>query len=355
MLIYVFILTSTCSLLMLTRNTYKNQQRCIAFAYVFVITAFAALRGYVGTDTYSYHLLFDEYQAEDFLEIIKFTEPIFAALVKISAAISKNSFVFTILISILQGGILLRLTKNARRPADLLAIYIATFFITFEFNILRAGTAILLLLLAMQESNSEDKRAFYFFGISSVFAHYSAVIGFLPMLFLKSKSKAVVLLLIIPVFAILAYALVSPTQYDQYLGYLDALSVERDVDYGMGFVASLVLYALLYISALNKSNFTKLSALFFAWISIRWASNLFLFVDRIEVIINAILLFLIAESELIGWRRQVHNVALVALISLSLYGTLMGLEQADKGSRASILNVNYFMSPYVPYKFIWEN
>lgn len=357
---YAVIMIPACLCLLAVRSLPAYAQRRVAYLVAAVITGFAAARGYVGTDTYAYHRMFDNFSSETFGETLEHTEPLFVALIQLAAALSDSSFVFVGMVALLQGVILVRLLKVSDKPADALAIYIALFFVNFEFNILRGGTAVLLLLAARQVWRDEDGKWFYIFSIAAVLSHYSAAVAVLPMIYLRENRPAarlLVLLIAIPAVFAAAYFLVSPGQLEKYSSYLEGAQMGEQAPYGLGFFVYLGMYLLLYLSVVNQKNVLPLTALFLFWITMRWTSNYVLYLDRVEIIVNALLLFGILERKLGGWRRQAQGLALTCLVLLGLYGTLSGLEQTDNSTRsAHALDAESmaYVSPYVPYRFFWN-
>jgi hypothetical protein len=360
MFFYAAVMIPACLFLLAVRTAPAYVQRRVAYLIAIIITAFAAARGYVGTDTYAYHRMFDNFSNETFGETLQYTEPLFVALIQLAAFVSDSSFAFVGMVALLQGIILVRLLKVSDKPADALAIYIALFFVNFEFNILRGGTAILLLLAARQVWRDRDGRWFYVFAITAVLAHYSAAIAVLPMIYIRENRPVVrllVLLITIPAVFAAAYFLVSPGQYEKYSSYLTGVQNAEEVPYGLGFFVYLAMYLLLYLSVVNQRNVMPLTALFLFWITMRWTSNYILYIDRLELIVNALLLFWILEKKLGGWQRQAQGLALTCLVLLGLYGTLTGLEQTDnstRGAHALDAESMAYVSPYVPYKFFWN-
>ena len=359
MLIYAVVLIGCCILLLMAHTGRHEQQKQIAYFCVFIITVFAAVRGYVGTDTYSYHMIFVDNSSEAILDIAKIIEPLFALLIKSTALITDNSFVFIALISIIQGLILMKLVNTSKNPVDFLLIYIAVFYLNFEFNILRAGTAVLLLVWANQIPNDEENRKkFYLIGIAAVLTHYSAVIGFLPMVLLRQKEVNTRLLAtaLIVIALVCAYYFVIGNEalYGKYLIYSGEFGFEESSATNRSFIFSLPIYFLLYISVVNRKNVLGISSLFLVWVGLRWMTTILGFVGRAESIVNALLLFSVIEHILVGWRKQVRSTAILGLTIMWLIGTLLNIEDPVIPSGSSF-NDNYLNSPFIPYKFLWEN
>lgn len=345
---------------MVARAGRREQQQWAAYFCVFIITIFSAVRGYVGTDTYSYHMMFVDNNVEDIVDISKIIEPFFAILIKFTALITDNSFAFIALISIIQGLILVKLVETSKNPIDFLIIYVAVFYLNFQFNILRAGTAILLLVLANRISNEmENKKGFYLLGIAAVLIHYSAVIGFLPMVLIRQKKGGARLLAValIVIALIFAYYFVIGNEalYGKYLVYSGEFGFEESSATNRSFIFSLPIYFLIYISVVRRVSFLGITSLFLVWFFLRWVTLFFVFVGRVEIIVNALLLFFVIEHVLVGWRSKVRSVALVGLMVMWLSGTLMALREEDPVvSGGVVLDENHLMSPFNPYKFFWE-
>ena len=360
MLVYATVLITCLLLLTGARWGSTTQRKQITLLCVFGLTCFAALRGYVGTDTYAYHSMFADFGNENLSDIVGIVEPLFALLMKAVALVSDDSFVFVASIAVIQGLLLARVAATSRHPLDFLSIYVTIFFLNFHLNIVRAGTAILLLILAMRvPKEDKDQRWFYAFGIAAVLAHYSAIIGFLPLLVVRQTTASVrsLTIALAGFFLALAYyaATANELLFGKYLAYFDILAPDVSNSISLSFVLGLPLYLLLYISAVNKKNRLGLTLLFAVWLIARWLTSVFTLVGRVETIINCLLLFSVIEFALTGWRHQLRKVALTGLTVMWLFGTLLGL--AEENSIMAGLGVSddmYLMSPYIPYKFFWN-
>lgn len=338
----------------------QEQQKRVAYFCVLLITLFSAMRGYVGTDTYSYHVMFINGSIENMLDISKSIEPLFAALIKFSAFIINSSFVFIALISIIQGILLIKLISISKNPANFLMVYIAIFYLNFEFNILRAGTAILFIVLANQLSNNKNNNVgFYLAGIAAVLIHYSTAIAFLPMIILNQKKKntklLAIALVVITLIGAYYFVLNNDALYGKYIIYSSEIFSQISDTENRSFIFSLPLYFALYLSVVERENRLRVTSLFLIWLVLRWGTSLFMLVGRVEIIVNALLLFSVVEYDLTGWKRRVRSIALVGLSVMWLYGTLIVLQKGDPASSGSIaLDEDHLMSPFNPYKFFWE-
>ena len=332
-------------------------QRTVATALVMVLTAFAAMRGYVGTDTGAYHAMFENYAAENTLNLVGIIEPLFALLLKGVSLFSNSSFAFTVTISLVQAALLLMIIARHQNPALFLAIYTSTFYLNFHFNILRASVAALLLLLAVDYLKSRQDPKFIFAGILSVLSHYSSIAFFLPMTAIR-RSLTTGLLLFVTVSAAtvgLLHLLLSDARLLQYVTYLAVIDTADTAQFGAGLIALFALYVAIYLCTISRSNFGLLTFLLVAWLGLRLLSTHFLFVDRIEVVINLVLLYLMVGYTPVGQVKVIRTVAILLLVMLNLYGTLSGLEQSDQAAADGFdADPSRFRSTYLPYKFIWD-
>lgn len=359
MLPYITVLTPACLLLAWACACNVRRQKYIAIFCLIVISLFAGLRGYVGIDTYMYHMIYLNNHTAGFVEILSQVEPIFAVLIKFSFLLSGNSFVFTGLITTLQGIILFFLIQSSKKPAGFMLLYISIFFLGFEFNILRAGTAILLLVSACRFIDDTNRKKFYLLALFAVLCHYSALIGFLPMMINREKSPRarIILVLIILLIPMSAYwgllnLELTPEKYINYfLMDLRAETKPSFIGLGIRIVVNLILYRIV----LTKDNWGVLTTFLSIWLIARLVSIEFIFVDRIEIIFSALFIFYIIEHIPSGLTHKRHIIAIAILVTLSLLSNLrgLGLAEEDLARGKSVTDLNHSMSPYIPYKFFW--
>jgi hypothetical protein len=330
-----------------------------AYLCLVVITLFAGMRGYVGIDTYAYHTLFINARTESLWDVLAHVEPFFALLIKLTQLLSDHAFLFTGLIALVQGFVLFKVIEGSRAPADFLAVYISSFYLAFEFNILRAGTSILFLILTSRRMQNRSQSPFYLYGIVAITCHYSAVLAFLPMLFMKAEgAKAkikLVLVLLSALVGIYAFIILNDVQFQKYLFYFVDLRTNVPPSY-MALTFRVLTYLVLLICIADKKNYLVTTGLFLVWLMLRLAMISFVFIDRIEIIISALLLFAALEYKLSGWRSKVRAVALVLVVLGGLYSSIKGLSIPDEELTRGVITLDedHNMSPYIPYKFFWE-
>lgn len=361
MVVYAGVLIACLLLLSVAQLGSTRRRRQVTLLCVLGLTSFAALRGHVGTDTYAYHSMFSDFGNESWADVLGVVEPVFALLMKAVALFSDDSFAFVVSIAIIQGLLLARVATTSKNPLDFLAIYVTVFYLNFHFNIVRAGTAILLLILAMRVPKADDNQVkFYAYGVAAVLTHYSAIIGFLPLVLLRQRaSNAKMLaagLLVLLMGAIYYFVTAEEFLLAKYVTYAEILVPDVSNPVSLSFILAIPLYLLLYISAVSKRNRIGLTLLFGVWFFTRWLTSIFTLFGRVEIIINAVLLFSMIELTLIGWRQKSRRIAVTGLTVMWLFGSLLSLQEEDAIlARIGGLESLYVMSPFIPYKFIWDD
>jgi hypothetical protein len=329
-------------------------QRWVVGCVVIAITLFAAARGFTGTDTYSYHMMFSENISIPLMELVKSVEPLFAFLLKAISMVTDNSFVFIAFVSIVQGLILAKLVLTSKKPVIFLLMYVAVFYFEFEFNTLRAGTAILLLVLATRYIDCAQSRAFYLYGAAAVLMHYSTLFALLPLVCVKDdglRVKIFVITSILLVALIVFTYLLDQSRLGIFSAYFDTVEKDQSSQFGFGFYVIQLLYLIFYSSIVKAEKFVIQTFFLVVWLTLMWLSLSFAYVDRISIILSALFLFLGIEVEVTARKNQVRIIALAGIFIVSLLGNLSTMEGV---STSTELESNYAASPYIPYKFFWE-
>ncbi|MCW5656403.1 MAG: EpsG family protein [Burkholderiaceae bacterium] len=360
MAIYLVVLLGCSSLLLATLVGKRHAQRMTGAFCIMVLSGFCALRGYVGTDTYSYHLMFQSGADLDWGDLLQSVEPAFAFLLRLTGHLTESSFVFIFLISLIQGILLLRLAQTSRRPAEFLLVYLAIFYLNFHFNILRAGTAVLLLLLANRvPANAPGQWRFHALGTAAVLTHYSALIGFLPILIARQQKQGARLAMIglaaVAVFAGYLLILQNEVLAAKYLIYSELVAVDDSEAPSRSLLFGLPFYLLLYFCVTSKKNRVVVTTLFVTWLALRSITIVVPLVARVEMIANALLLFWVLEQPLTRLKSQLRSMALLGLTVMWLYGSLAAIANEDAiMSAVQFLDESHLMSPFNPYRFVWE-
>lgn len=360
MLPYLLVLLPIALILVFTRALRPAAQSRIALLSVIPITVFAGLRGYVGIDTYMYHKIFYEINDYSFSESLSQIEPIFVFAIRFVHFFSNNSFFFTGLIAVIQGIILVKLIQSSKDPLGLMLLYVSIFYLSFEFNILRAGTAILFLILASRQLHYSNKKKFYGYSILACFSHYSAVLGFIPMIFSMERSFKVRLLLtlviILGIFGGYLFLIQGGLAPQKYLNYLimDLHAETQPSFFGLGI--RICLYLGIYSSIVTKDNVGILTTIILTWLFARILTIEYVFVDRVEIIFNALFVFYAIEQHPVRGKKQIFLPMLGLMVILGLYSNLKGLTLSEEelARGLPINDLTHTMSPYIPYRYLWQ-
>lgn len=152
------------------------------FLLVFILlTTFAGVRGDVGQDTYGYFYLYG--LADNFFNLR--IEPVFSSLIYVHRLIIDDITSFYFTIALIQSIILFKATKKLHSAALFLTVYLASYYLNFYFNALRAGLALNLFLLSLSLSNKSKSAVFLFLSIGS----HLSILYFLPVYFFLKNVK----------------------------------------------------------------------------------------------------------------------------------------------------------------------
>jgi hypothetical protein len=157
----------------------------IFFFSITILLLFAGFRYGIATDYWNYYDIFNEKEG------IQRLEPGFLFLIRAYKTVflskSYNGFVFFIsLLSIIIKYLFFRKLKN---PFFALVFYIALFYISLEYNVIRQGLAASIIFHAIDRSQKKKFFPFFFFTIFAATIHVSSLI-FLPLYFLCIKKSS---------------------------------------------------------------------------------------------------------------------------------------------------------------------
>lgn len=140
------------------------------------LLVFSTLRGWVGTDTYSYEVIADEHIRH--IGTLKW-EPLFGLLFYGLADLSQNAALairgVSLLISLLFFAYFWRASKDERFV--FMAYLIPVFYFTYTMNILRVGLGCALVLYAVRGLSQHSKPRFLVYSALAVLSHYSHLIS----------------------------------------------------------------------------------------------------------------------------------------------------------------------------------
>lgn len=352
MIFYSLLLLSSIILVFFSQFVGKRRSMKLCILVTLVLGAVASLRGYVGTDTYSYHLQFDWITSQEYFDAkLLIIEPAFVLIAKLVELVGGDSFAYVASIGILQTLLIIFILRRIERPEPFLIFYIATFYINFHFNIIRASTATLFIMISLMWI----KEGGYKFLIplwASVFFHYTAILFVAyVMLYKQFKEKKyvylplLILLILAAVFGIIT--MFSDVLYLKYGGYLEDLEVVRGL--GIGLLLQLVLYVGLGVITFKRS---KMDMIFFALpvVLIKILSVPYPILGRLEAFSLPLFLLVLTKDAVYSWQRELSSGILVVLSLLNVYSVVSGLPAADTQGG----DLAHISSPYIPYHTLFE-
>lgn len=390
MIAYI-IFTSVIFLCLLpVRNCKKSQQLFICGFIVLLSTVFSALRGYVGTDTYSYHQIYLDFNVEDRVAMYTRVEPLFALIVDVSNYLGLSSFVFVSLIAVFQGVLLWRVIRNLQRPAEFLALYMAVFYLNSHFNILRQGISVLFMLsafsfyLVVREANkagissravfdvgtrkekeysrpyspAKSTLKFYLDSFAALGFHYSSLLFTLPMFFAANRGFFSKLFLVVfsIFFAVACYFVFydNATIVWKLTNYFNVISEPSKANAGRTLYFVLVIYLMLFVTVLSRGNYKFLTVLFVFWFLLRVLTHYNQIFGRIEIYSSIFFVFYISQVELSGVRRQIRGYLCAFLVVF--WGCVRLYSYYNESPFVYDLYGELILihSPFTPYKFFWE-
>jgi hypothetical protein len=330
-----------------------------------LLAAFAFLRGDVGTDTYTYHQQYFDFAAvdNDILRMLAI-EPFFLLLIKLLSSIGglvglrpeTLSTAYVAVIALFQGWLLMLLVRRLRNPGLFLLFYSATFYLNFQFNILRAGTATLLLCLSvlLLDAPADRRKGFVVLLLTPV-VHYGAIL-LVPWVVAYDALRTgrylrfalVAITAAAAAGAVLAFAMSEPffaIMAAKYAGYLQ----DNGKTVGVGFALNMAMLALVAFTALARD---RADLLLFAIpvLVLRILALDTTAADRVVEMIYPMLALLIAQRT----RRPVYGsvTALVLLLAMmNATSTVAALPNAT----ASAVQQQWRLSPYIPYRTFFDN
>jgi hypothetical protein len=179
MIVYISFFLMMGLLTFLRSKVFLNQKKFLTVSVFFILALFSGLRGTVGSDTLNYLNIYSQSpEISEFFSVSWPVEPGYLLLNSIHNSIFDNGFLYFLVYSFFQAFLVITLSRKNENPSLFLFIYILIFYLNFHFNILRAGTATLFLLLALQSKSSFKAIVLFALGISF---HFSIMVAF-PLL-----------------------------------------------------------------------------------------------------------------------------------------------------------------------------
>ncbi|MGE5471036.1 MAG: EpsG family protein [Bacteroidota bacterium] len=347
MVFYAVLLMLSCSIPLLAMYGDARTGIKVCLSVVLILGLVASIRGFVGTDTLSYHHQYNwivDYSDSEY-EGFR-VEPAFYGLGKLIGYFGGNSYAYVFLIGVIQATFLVYLLLKIENPIVFLVFYVSAFYINFHFNILRAGSATLIVLISMLHLRDRDGKKFYGLLWSSILFHYTAIFAIVYItiyrqLLERQYKRIAYVLLSVVVFVLIVLPFFGEFLFDKYGFYLDQ-NLEDSVGYGVGFFVLMFSYIALGIAMYVNGMKLEVFYILIPFLIVRLFALNYPILGRVEAYLLPILLLCINQ---VRWRVNGLILILLSISFLNMYGTLTQLSVSD-----SLINdVEHSGSPYIPY------
>lgn len=305
------------------------------------------LRGNVGTDTYYYLGLFDDYMY--YGESDAKYEPGFEILGKALIYLGLSPRFALASIGLITTLVLCKAYSASKRQMLLLTLLVfPLFFFDFTMNGIRYGLSFSLATLAIDSLQRGKYRAATIWGVIAFSIQYSAILVMLPFVGVLVKKKYIFLFISLLSIAFLASPDLFSLITDRISGKTDAYSNVFSPSIFSG-VAPLAIVLMIYISFLhfNKGLYSKLIHIILLLEVLSFILAKFTYAGLRFQGVFMYCMILYIKYNLDGIELQYIRKYVYILIILSIIGILLFVK-----------NISGFvdgdMSPFLPYKFFWE-
>lgn len=328
---------------LLARALGLKDNKLVLLALIAVATCFAGLRGNIGTDVIAYRSFYEDVGAKD-TEVV--LEPFFLVISLIGNAVGSGSQ-FLIFSAAAFQGLFVYLTLRRMREKDFFyLLFISTFFVHLQMNIIRVGLALCILAYSLVLNEDRKKLAVPAF-IASTLTHVSA--GFALILFSKRWYRALPLALA----AVAVFHDFFLNKFEAYFIGSDVIKTDNDF-VGIGFVLSLAIIAYC-ITTERKWNDRAVRISFFAFALFKLSISILPAFDRVSLVFSLPLFVLLLRQGI----RDRTRLALIPLIIYNTYGSLSFIAHSDAAVEALIAEfpgfaLLYADSHWLPYEFFWK-
>jgi len=236
-----------------------------------------------------------------------------------------------------------------------LTIYVLTYYLSFHFNIIRAGTASLLILLAFKALYKPGME-FYLLALLSITSHFSAafiipILFFLRGFWLAGWARAVIMASLSLAGLGAGVAIFwDELMSERALSYMVMVMDPSVINSGVGIALQGCLIVSLVLLLLDRGNRLEVMFIFLGYVVLRIISIRVFLITRISVYYEALLIFMICNAKPSSKKRLIVLLLLASLAMLSAFGTLTDLANENK----KLFDAVHARSVYLPYRFFWE-
>lgn len=303
------------------------------------------LRGNVGTDSFFYLALFEDFQKYGDSDA-KY-EPGFDALGKILIFLVGSPRVGVALVGLISTLLLCKAYSRSKNEMLLLALVVfPTFYYDFGMNGLRYGLSFCLATLGIDALYKKNYKAFSIFSGLAFSMQFSSLLVILPFAASMIKKKYVLIFIIL----LAAILVISPNTFAFFITRVADKQVAYKEIYAPGItsgLAPLVLVILLYVNFLwfhRKTNYSNLIHVLFLLEILSFVFSKFSYAGlRFQgAYMYCLILYLKNNTQETLPKRYVVNLFLISIISIAVFYKNITTVVEDE------------LTPYLPYKFYWE-
>lgn len=343
MLAYLIFYLSQLGLILIARTLGLKNNKYLLLFLISLAICFAGFRGDIGTDVIAYRTFYDGIGAND--GEIAF-EPLFLMIAMLGNAIGLPSQFLIISVAVLQGLFIYLILKRIAERDFFYLLFIATFFVYLQMNIIRVGLALCIVTYALVLNEQRNKSSIPVYVIG-ILTHVTAMFA-LP-LFSKRWYQALPIVIVI-IFIFQEFFLKKLMAY--FIGE-DVIGKSSEF-VGIGFLLSLAIIAYC-ITTEKKWGERSIRISFFAFALFKIAIGLFSAFDRISLVFGMPIFLLLLRTKV---KIQTH-LALLVLVAYNTYGSLSFIANSDASIEALIADypgfaLLYADTKWLPYEFFWK-
>lgn len=324
------------------------------FLPIFLI---AGLRG-VGADTPVYTDMYSYMPAlPDLQGISAVVEPGFLLTIAIHKWLFNDVLSYFIFYSFFQTLLLCLVYRKLGRSTLFLVVYLLVFYLNFHLNTIRAGVAVLLLILAFESEKVKTSVVLFFV---AVLFHLSSVI-FLPLLcmfkFRRFSWRGGVFFLIIAMLLPVLIYMFGARFADKLFSYNGYLGFRQDGISITGTLYIVLALASLFFLRVVQYKYLLVSVALVVVLLLKYWSMMFY---RVELMLFVFYIYYAIKDVIVRNPRAPAAICIYLIISMQVFFAVSGVLSESRQIQLRLnagdaIGKHALDSVYVPYKVFWEN
>lgn len=313
---------------------------------------FAGLRGSVGQDRLNYSLHFERLVSwTDRVDYFSYIEPFFAVIMVLFSIFFDSSVSVFLFLSFLQTILLFQISYRMHHGVIFFASYIIVFYVSLNFNVIRAGLALLLFLQALVFCK-EKKGAFY---LLLALATHVSVGALLPLYLLRARlsfGSSIIIVVFCAIAGVFAWIAMGDYLVFKYTVYVLEADAEVSVP---GTMVILIVTGFIVLIFERRVPFEVLFAYFLMsfWMILTTKFSVF---HRFYQMAFLVFLFFVFEKRVFNLYSlrvrlsSLYTVLLVAYFSLmTAAGMLSEVQRIYDSGKGDVEYAS------LPYSFFWSD